>query len=96
MTTFTLTNANRTEDFTVAVDGDVQVIISEDSVFSGAIFRIKYETDSGGVFIPIAESRATEPHSRIYRFKAGDIRLALIGNPDEGDTPTNIVVDVKQ
>lgn len=94
MTTSTLTSGNLSDDFVITNDGDIQVIISNASVFAGAIFRIEYEAD-GAVFIPIEESRTTEAYSRIYTFKAGTIRLALIGNPDTGDSTTNIVVDVK-
>jgi hypothetical protein len=92
MATHTLTIANPSQEITLSTDGDVQVIISDDSDFSGAIFRIEYETDTSGVYIPIGHSRTTVEYSRIYTFKAGKIKLTLVGNPSAASL---LVVDVK-
>ncbi len=92
MSTFNLTGSNLSEDFVIATDGDIQVLISNDSAFEGASFHLEYETDVGGVFIPVPATSTRDAYSRIYTFKAGNLRLQLAGNPT---AETNVVVDVK-
>lgn len=96
MATSTLTSGNLSDEIVIVSDSDVQVLISDDSVFAGAIFRIEYETITPGIFIPVDNTRTSKAYSRIYTFKAGKIKVALIGNPDTGDGVTNVVIDVKE
>ncbi len=96
MTTYTLTKSSPEQLFNLNVDSDVQVLISDDSEFEGAIFRIEHETDDLDTFIPVPGTRTTQPYSRIFMFTSGKLKLTLIGNPDKGDGTTNVVVDVNR
>jgi len=92
MATHTLTKAAPTQEFILANDGDVQVIISDDSVFTSlAKFSLEYETDAATVFIAVPGTDTVEPYSRIYTFKAGKIQLTL----EEGNDETSVTVDIK-
>lgn len=95
MTTVTLTSSQPEVVFNLPEDGDVQVLLSDDSSFAGAIFRLEYETDTPSTYFPIPDTRTTEPYSRIYSFKSGNLKLSLAGNPDSGDGITEILVDIK-
>jgi hypothetical protein len=92
MATVTLTKANPTAVFEVVADGDVQVIISSKSNFTGlAVFSLQYETVTPGTYIPVPDTASAFPYARIYTFKAGNLKLTL-----EGANSVNTVkVDIK-
>ncbi len=92
MATHTLTQASPQQDFILLSDGDVQVFISTDSVFTSfSKFEILYETDTPGTFIPVPGTDTTIPYSRVYTFKAGTLRLNLAG----ANAKTSVTVDIK-
>lgn len=94
MATYTLNNANPEEVFTLGADGEIQVLISDDTRFNGnAYFQLEYETAVADTYIPVPDTRTSDPYSRIYKFKAGKIKARL--NSTSATDDTTVVVDVK-
>jgi hypothetical protein len=93
MATITLTKVAPSSVFVMDADGDAQVIISSDSVFTGlAVFRMEVETATPGTYIPIPDTQTVVPYARIYTFKAGNIRLSLVG----ADSDNTVTIDINQ
>lgn len=91
MATHTLTKASPTQVFNHASDGDLQVIISQDSTFAGATFSLEYETATATVYIPIPATSTDKPSSNLYTFKAGNIKLKVSNASDN----TSVVADIR-
>ncbi len=92
MATHTLTKASPSQEFTMANDGDVQVIISNECSFNGnAYFQLELESEVATVFLPILETRTSHPYAKIFTFKAGKLKLVANNFGDED----SLIVDIQ-